>query len=254
MLYLLCPIAAVVFMAFAQSWAKSYALILQQGATPNCRSLYRAAQKALTNPRDWWRIPHWPHSYWHRGCAVFLVGITVFFSTFYLAIAVQRVMYDHTSWGVGLWYGGLTAVLLFLVWCDLYTRLLPDAVTIPLIVLPWLIQVWFTVTLTTSNTAWWLAVALYVGYRCCMPFIQKPPIGAGDIKLYLGLWAISPQLHAGFLLILIAAVACWFIQACWQQRCLPRGACAFGPYLCLAYSVINVWESGLHVGFAPYGF
>ncbi|MGG4605549.1 prepilin peptidase [Paenalcaligenes sp. Me131] len=254
MLYLLCSIVAVVLTAFAQGWATSYALILQQGATPNCRSLSRAAQKTLMNPWGWWRIPRWPHSYWHRGCAVFFIGLAVFLSMAYLHAVAQRMMLGQLSWGMGVWYGGLTLALLFLAWCDLYTRLLPDAVTITLIVLPWLIQGWFTVALTTASTVWWLVVALYIGYRCCLPFIHKPPIGAGDIKLYLGLWAISPHYHAGFLLILIAAVACWFIQACWQKRCLPRGACAFGPYLCLAYSVINVWESGLHVGFPPYGF
>ena len=254
MLYLLCAVGATVFTAFAQSWASCYAFILQQGATANSRSLWRAASEALRHPRYWASCSVWPYSGWHRVCAGIAVGTALLMATELLYGAWLQVMHGHISLMVGLWYCGLTVVLLFLAWCDIYTRLLPDALTIPLMILPWWVKASSHALLSTPDIAWWWGVAFYIVYRYGLPAIRKPWMGAGDIKLYLGLWAASPQPDAGMWLMVIAASSCWLAQAGWQRRCLPRGACAFGPYLCLAYSVINVWKSSLSMEFSPYGF
>ena len=254
MLYLLCAMGAAVFMVFAQSWASCYAFILQQGATPNRGSLWCAAWKTLRHPIYWTRLGDWPHSVWQRVCAVLSVIAGLLLATVFLHKGWQQVTHGHVSIVVGLWYGGLTVMLLFLAWCDVYTRLLPDAVTMPLILLPWCIGAYSAAALRTPDMAWWWAVIAYVVYHYGLPTIRKQCIGAGDLKLYLALWAASPQHNAGIWLVMISTLACWVIQAGWQRRCLPRGACAFGPYLCLAYSVINVWESSLNMEFPPYGF
>ena len=254
MLYLLCALLATFLMAFAQSWAACYAFILQQGATPNSGSLWRAAWQTLQRPDYWARFGVWPHSVWQRGCAVLGVSVGVFLATALLHKGWQSVTHGHVSIVVSLWIAVLTVVLLFLAWCDLYTRLLPDALTIPLMIVPWWVNIDGSIAMSTPDVAWWWGVALYIAYRYGLPLAHQRWMGAGDFKLYLGLWAASPQPGAGIGLVLVSTCACWVVQAGWQQRCLPRGACAFGPYLCLAYSVINVWESSLSMGFSPYGF
>lgn len=254
MLYLLCALQAALLMSFAQSWAACYAFILQQGATPNSSSLWHAAWQTLKQPRYWARFGFWPHSAWQRCYAVLGIGVGVSLAAALLYKGWYLVTHGHVSIAVGLWYMALTVVLLFLAWCDLYTRLLPDALTIPLMILPWWCGATDGVALSTPDVAWWWSVALYIGYRYGVVAVYQQWMGAGDLKLFLGLWAVSPQPDAGIGLVLVSTCACWVVQAGWQRRCLPRGACAFGPYLCLAYSVINVWESSLSMGFSPYGF
>lgn len=67
-------------------------------------------------------------------------------------------------------------------------------------------------------------------------------IGAGDLKF---LWAAFFWLSAGQIMLMwfYTALGCWCHQAWRQRRFLPRGHCALGPYLVLAWVVTVLGHS-----------
>lgn len=242
MAYLLCALLAMIVACVAHGWAKRYASLLQRGALPVAYTLYAALWQRARPPWQYGVYLHGLASRWQKTCLGLWLLIAMLLVTLYLWVTWHCVMTGRLSLLGGAWYSLLALLLLFLSFCDLYTRLLPDALTLPLMFLPWL-GAGLGFAITTPSTVWWWVLATYVLSSHRWLTLKNPPIAGGDIKLYLALWAQNLQTDTALSLLLMACAVCWMVQASWQRRCFPRGACAFGPYLCLAYCVMTIGQA-----------
>lgn len=128
---------------------------------------------------------------------------------------------------MALWLGGLC----LLARIDRLCFLLPDVITQLLL--------WLGLLITPAPIAETLLTvcAVYVVGRAlnglAFFYTKQPLFGHGDVKLVA---AVTAWLGASALLPLLfwACLSCVLIEAVWQRRWRPSGACAFGPYLVLA--------------------
>ncbi len=147
------------------------------------------------------------------------------------------------------WLGsGLGWTLLALAWIDLDCLILPDALTLPLL-LGGLAATWLTDPASLGDAAigaalgWLVFAAVAAGYRVLR---GREGLGGGDAKLlaaggaWLG-WQALPEV------MLLAALAALAVAGAWQllHGGARRGAkLAFGPWLALAIWLVWLYGDG----------
>lgn len=137
------------------------------------------------------------------------------------------------------WLGcGLGWTLLALAWIDLEWLLLPDALTLPLL-LGGLAATWLTAPEALGDAVlgaalgWLLFAAVAAGYRALR---GRDGLGGGDAKLLAaaGAWLGWPALPQVMLLAALAALCAAGLRR-WRRGPAAAGAkLAFGPFLALA--------------------
>ena len=135
---------------------------------------------------------------------------------------------------------GVAGVLLVASGIDLLCCLLPDRLTLPLMVAAVPVAVWgLGLTLAGSALGALLAAALLGGLRWVFLRVRGvEALGLGDVKLVFALGGLC-GLQAVPTLLLVAAVAglcaapCWL----WRQRNWRAVALPFGPFLALGWLV-----------------
>ncbi len=185
-----------------------------------------------------------PLSFWHLPRLSTLNAGCVGFSLFAISVAIQHGQTDiQTSlwaiWGVGL------VVLAFV---DARTKLLPDVLTLPLLWLGILIQLFpetRTVGLELSVIG---AVAGYLPlwlFACLYKLIRgRDGLGMGDLKLLAGMgaWSGPFVLPQVLLLAALLAIAVFIIE-----RLVHRSAGGFheerpfGPAIVAAYFIVLIF-------------
>ncbi|HLS43698.1 MAG TPA: A24 family peptidase [Paenalcaligenes sp.] len=253
MLYLVCLAYVTTVFLVAKRCAGWYELLLQRGAAADRRTFWQALRLGVRS-RPPYRGQSTDEPPWSQrlllclsvSMAVTLIGFYVYLS------AVPSYVFPSALSGLRLlWELILIAALVMLAWIDLRTRLLPDAVCLPLLTIALGLGVLApdVFRFNSISLVALVAVAAVAVYGLGYYVAKTPVIGLGDIKLYVALAACLPTLTAVLQLYVVAGALCWITQLLWQRRWLPQGSCAFGPYLIIGYLVANWPFPALQLGF-----
>lgn len=163
-----------------------------------------------------------------------------------LSVAVWVCLTQASIEGALVWFTfGCGLIVLGLV--DYQTRLLPDMLTLPLLWLGLLIQLWPTTSTVGLEMAvigavagylpLWLLAKLYWLVR------KRDGLGMGDLKLLaaMGAWSgpwLLPHVLLGASLLAILAVLCCRLLT--SRRIGMQEALPFGPSIILAYGLLAV--------------
>jgi leader peptidase (prepilin peptidase) / N-methyltransferase len=123
---------------------------------------------------------------------------------------------------VGLWLAALTV-------CDLRVRRLPNVLT-----LPGAIAVAAAAAVSGRGTAAAVGALALAGAYLLVHLVSPAAMGAGDVKLALGVGALSGSLGAGAWVL--AALAAPLLTALWGMLS-RRSVLPHGPAMCLATAV-----------------
>lgn len=193
--------------------AQAYAALMQQGASPDAATLMAALIRTATAPAVCDKVAG-------RVGAIFLSCVVV-------ALYLRHADPIHAAGAASA-----CAVLLLLAFIDARTRLLPDALTLPLL---WVGLAWAwtgagpglhnaVAGVIAGYGALWI---LFFGIRACT---GRDGMGYGDFKLLaaLGAWLGWRPL----VWVLLAACCGGIVFAMWRQRrWRPSGSYPFGPFL-----------------------
>lgn len=132
-------------------------------------------------------------------------------------------------------------VLLALAWMDAETGYLPDALTLPLLVLGLLCNMWGG--FVAPRDAWIGAVAAYVALWCVRAFFLwlrgQEALGGGDVKLLAALGAWLGWMALPRVLLISASAALIVVLVRRVAGHLVAGQpFAFGPYLAAAGLIV----------------
>ncbi|MGB6008685.1 prepilin peptidase [Castellaniella sp.] len=194
-------------------WAREYDLRLRGGAPATARTLWRAACHACHQP------VYWGRDAW---------GASV---TGGLAAGVLA----QQGW-TGLALLLLVLGLAALAWLDGRSGLLPDALTLPLMVAGWWLGPLGPMGAFGASVAMWGALALAAGLYRCVRGLDG--FGGGDVKClamlagWLGWPAALTILWGASVLGLLG----WACRPGCRRRAYP-----FGPYLALATGPWILW-------------
>jgi leader peptidase (prepilin peptidase)/N-methyltransferase len=145
-------------------------------------------------------------------------------------------------------FGAVFAGLILLIATDLDQRLLPDVLTLPLIVVGAAALVWGGDSLVNRQPAW-LAVAAAIGiplllFALSLPF-GEGAFGGGDVKFLAGIGLLLGGLRlflAVFVGVLLSAVVILVLLA--AKRVTLKSYIPFGPFLIIG----AVWAALLPAG------
>ncbi len=175
---------------------------------------------------------------------------------FHLAIELAAVAI--TLWAISatrtpseLWTAcGLGWTLLALAWIDAEHLILPDVLTLPLIIAGLCVTWWLTPAALTAHALG--AIAGYLGFRAIALTYRalrgREGLGAGDAKLlaaagaWVGIAALPDLILAAGLLGLAVAIAARSPAARSITVWPPGAAIPFGPALALATFIIRLYR------------
>ena len=153
----------------------------------------------------------------------------------FAAVALAAVPGRFDDLGQRLLFGGFFAACVLLIATDLDQRLMPDVVTLPLIVLGALALVWSGDSLVSRSPAWLAVLGAIVVpgllFVASLPF-GEGAFGGGDVK-----FLVSVGLLTGFLRIVIAVFAGAMIAGVvivtllLARRVTMKSYIPFGPFL-----------------------
>jgi len=160
-----------------------------------------------------------------------------------IAVVAAAMAADPHADAVAAWRDcGLGWTLLALAWIDAETLLLPDALTLPLL-LAGLAAAWPDIDALTDRAAGaavgYLAFrAVAAGYRAAR---GRAGLGAGDAKLLAagGAWLGLERLPALILLAALAGLAHALLVTRRRRRLTAATAVPFGP--ALAFAIFALW-------------
>lgn len=208
----------------ARRLGRAYEAALQAGAAADVVTLLSAV-RAASSDRTWDRRD--------RAAAALMVGIMA------ACLAAQ-------GQAAALASGLACVVLLWLACIDIYTGLLPDALTLPLLAL----GVWMGPAPADEAL-----LAAAVAYLCARGLAQlycvlrgQAGMGGGDFKLMAALAAWTGTVALVWI-VLIACVGGLVFAMGAQRRLMPRGAYPFGPFLALAAAPVLVAGPGVQSWF-----
>lgn len=241
MLYIVCLAYVGGVLILAQRCAHWYRYQLLCGYIPDKHALASALVKAVTIIRPTKQpVPKGLNAYQRY---LLLIGFTSALTVLSLYVYFYAVTAVYSlSLGALYWQLWVLLIVVLLACIDLKTRLLPDALCMPLLLSALLLGSLFSepLTLNSWSTVGVVAAIAYGVYALSYYLLGTPALGLGDVKLYVALSACLPTFEAALQVYFVAGMGCWFTQALWQRRWLPRGSCAFGPYLGLGYLFANV--------------
>lgn len=241
MIYIVCVAYISAVLIFSRCCAYWYRCALLNGYLPDKHALINAVLKAFSSAKP--LSQHFNKDLTQYQRYVLLIGyaLAIVVLSLYLYL-YTTVLIQKSYYFLLLWHLWVLAVLILLASIDLKTRLLPDALCIPLLFSGFIVEWLFPqqIDLNSWLTVLAVAVLVYGIYAFTYYCVGEAVLGLGDVKLYIALSACLPSIKATVQLYLFACLGCWFVQALWQRRCLPQGNCAFGPYLVLGYILANV--------------
>ncbi|HEX7387008.1 MAG TPA: A24 family peptidase [Castellaniella sp.] len=140
--------------------------------------------------------------------------------------------------GASAWpWVALVFILAALAWIDACSGLLPDALTLPFMILAW---VWGPLTLTTASSA---SALVWAGLTAAAGLFYwwrgREGLGAGDIK-YLAALAGWVGVPSACLVLWLASLLGGLAWLC-SSRIRRQGACAFGPCISVAALPVVLW-------------
>lgn len=207
-------------------WADVYAAFLHAGAAPDARTLARALGAARAGRFCPWR----------DGAAALALGACAWALLFSPA--------GPAMGAAGLPSLFLCLVLCALAWLDARSGLLPDALTLPLMALGWVLGPLAPHAAVGASLLLWAGLAaaarLYRGVR------GRDGFGGGDVKYLAALAAwlgAAPALWVLWLACLLGILA-W--------ACIPRlrvAASPFGPCLTAAALPVILWPAAVQSWF-----
>ncbi len=198
----LCALAG----AGCRRWALAYADLLDAGALPDGRALWTAAR----------RIPTRPARLWPDALSALLVGL------------LAGWLLASRGWA-GLGPALLCLVLCALAWIDAHSGLLPDALTVPLMIAGW---AWGPLEIGVASSAsalTWAGLAAAAGLFRRLRGVDG--FGGGDIKCLAALagWlGLVPTLGVLWGACVIGLLWCACVPGAWRR---PH---PFGPCIALA--------------------
>ncbi len=153
-----------------------------------------------------------------------------------VALAIVPARFDDTP--ERLLFGAFFAALILLMATDLDQRLLPNEITLPLIVVGLAVLVWGGDSLVNRNPAW-----LTIGIAVLVPailFAASLPFGAGafgigDVKLLIGAGLLIGAVRLGFTFFFAAILGGVIIMGLLAARRVTlKSYVPFAPFLIIA--------------------
>jgi len=192
-------------------WADHYAQRLELGAIPDAATLWGAAGVA-------WRRRRlaWPD----RVCAALWGGGAGAATAFWGASALEPL--------------GLCLTLMSLGWIDARSGLLPDAITLPLMVAGWLCGPLPLEAASSASALVWAGLAAAAGgYRWLR---GQDGFGAGDVKCLAALaaWLGVPATMSVLWQACVVGLVAWAWQRCFGRGGRSRSGGPFGPCIAAA--------------------
>lgn len=162
-------------------------------------------------------------------CRSIIIGIVTATIT---AGAYRHFTYFELGWIVCfIW------ALILLAEIDYRTFLLPDILTVPLLIIGFAFVAWNVAFVSVEESALGAVIGYFLPVMVSMIIVwrKKDAFGGGDIKLLaaLGAWLGSEGL---LYVIVLASVAGCIYAILWRKKTL-----AFGPMLALAGIVVAFW-------------
>ncbi|MCQ9615525.1 A24 family peptidase [Paenalcaligenes niemegkensis] len=243
MLYMLCLAYVCGLLLLGHRCSCWYQQLLLRGQVPDRHLLLRALRKAVTCANPAPCLVTVASSAYQRGLLRLGICLTV------ILLSLHLHGFTEAYTGISLvpnaslyWRSWVLSILVLMSCIDFKTRLLPDALCFPLLISALVMSALWPAAISLNSGSTVIAVAAIAcgTYVLGHYFMGAQAIGLGDVKLYITLAACLPSTEAVLYAYLYACLACWLMQALWQRRWLPRGACAFGPYLCVGYLVANL--------------
>jgi leader peptidase (prepilin peptidase)/N-methyltransferase len=160
-----------------------------------------------------------------------------------VALAIVPARFDDTP--ERLLFGAFFAALVLLLATDLDQRLLPDEITLPLIVVGLVVLVWGGDSLVNRNPAW-ATIGVAVGLPALV-FAMSLPFGAGafgmgDVKLLLGAGLLLGWVRLAIVFVVGAILGGVIIMGLLAARRVTlKSYVPFGPFLIVAI----VWATML---------
>ncbi len=226
-------VAGAVTGCWAAAIARQYARLLHGGAFPHARTLLAACCQTMQQVSTriiWARACIWPDRY--------TVTVTVCGGLVGGLFAYQL---PHLYWPAWM-LGALLLVMGLLASIDAHTRLLPDALTLPLL---WsgMVAAWLGagMPLVSSFEGVVAGYALPMALRMVWMAVRGvDPLGGGDIKLLAGMGAWLGA-HDAILVFLLACVTgSLYAIVRWRARAW-RISQPFGPFIIAHAMLFLLW-------------